>query len=431
MQQKKLLNNFEEVLEALNRIADLIISNQDLDFTNLEILKKIRDKVKVFAAIVYEIDSEKKCLYLKSHTRSKLAQMVINFIRNVDIFSVTYPLEADVLISKCVREGKIVTSSILSDFFYPVFNQKAAMDKMQQLMKLENCAAIPIKANNVITGAFFVVSRKKEFTRAELLLLQLFANFYGMAQINFTNIDKLRKNYQAEKEATAILTHELKTPISIAYSSSELLGLTLEKYRNSFKPEFVGKIRQQQLEIQESILRMNMICNSIFSMTEVENHLSLENQKLNLHQDLDKMVQVYKKYSQKGLKFNYYEKICSGTFYGPSVQFQQVVSIILENAFKYTKEGCVEMDLEMDGKQIICQITDTGPGISDDEKKKVFERFFRSSNTDKLKKQRGLGLGLYIAKKITDKLKGTLELVDNPKGQGSRFIIKFPVYKKK
>lgn len=430
MLQKKLLNNFEEVLEALNRIADLIISNQDLDFTNLEILKKIRDEVKVFAAIVYEIDREKQCLYLKSHTRSKLAQMVLNFIRHVDIFSVTYPLDADVLISKCVREKKIITSSTLSDFFYPVFNQKPAMDKMQKLMRLENCVAVPIKANNVITGAFFVVSRKKEFTRAELLLLQLFANFYGMAQVNFTNIDNLKKSYQSEKEASAILTHELKTPISIAYSSSELLGITLEKYQSSFNPEFVKKIRNQQLEIQESIMRMNMICNSIFSMTEVENNLSLENQKLNLHHSIDKIVQVYKKFGRKDLKFFYREKLIEGTFYGPSVQFEQVISIILENAFKYVKSGKVEMDLTMSDKEMVATITDTGPGISDDEKKKVFERFFRSRDAEKVRKQKGLGLGLYIAKKITDKLKGTIELVDNPDATGSRFIIKFPVYKK-
>jgi two-component system sensor histidine kinase CiaH len=107
-----------------------------------------------------------------------------------------------------------------------------------------------------------------------------------------------------------------------------------------------------------------------------------------------------------------------------------VISIILENAFKYVKSGKVEMDLTMSDKEMVATITDTGPGISDDEKKKVFERFFRSRDAEKVRKQKGLGLGLYIAKKITDKLKGTIELVDNPDATGSRFIIKFPVYKK-
>lgn len=418
------------LIRKINSIAEKILISNSIQETTESILENLKSELNAFAGVIFLNDPEKKQIYAYAHTKDKVIDHANKILRR-DPFSISFSLkDKRPLLVKSFLNNKILIGKKLAGYFAPIIN-RMTLEVIQNFLGIKFCLCAPIRINHKSVGCLFMVFKRDVLDEREMALIQLYANMSGVALENHRNIEKLRVQYESEKQASAILTHELKTPISIAYSSSELLGLTLEKYRNSFKPEFVEKIRQQQLEIQESILRMNMICNSIFSMTEVENHLSLENQKLNLHQDLDKMVQVYKKYSQKGLKFNYYEKICSGTFYGPSVQFQQVVSIILENAFKYTKEGGVEMDLEMDGKQIICQITDTGPGISDDEKKKVFERFFRSSNTDKLKKQRGLGLGLYIAKKITDKLKGTLELVDNPKGQGSRFIIKFPVYKKK
>ncbi|MCC7432629.1 GAF domain-containing sensor histidine kinase, partial [Candidatus Peregrinibacteria bacterium] len=312
--------------------------------------------------------------------------------------------------------------------FYPVFKQKRAMDAMQLLMRFGACAAIPIKINNVVMGAFFVVSKKKEFSKPEILLLQLFANFYGMAKTNFNNIESLRKLYETEKETAAILTHELKTPIAIAYNSSAILGQTIEKYGSALKTEFVDKLKTQQLEIQESIIRMNMICNSIFSLTEVENNLSVENQKLDLSNSIGRMVYTYKNFTKKEVAFSYKEKIKKGVYYGPAIQFGQVISIVLENAFKYTKKGYVKMFLNMTGKVMECTITDSGPGISKNEREKIFERFYRSDSTIKVGK--GLGLGLYIATKIAAKLGGKIDLMDNPDQRGSRFVIRFPVYTK-
>jgi signal transduction histidine kinase len=157
----------------------------------------------------------------------------------------------------------------------------------------------------------------------------------------------------------------------------------------------------------------------------------LDHQKLDLVKGMDELVMVYKRYEKKKVQFFYRKKIEKGVFYGAGIQFVQVISVILENAFKYTFQGSVSLDLIQTSKEMRCRVIDTGPGISDKEKKKVFERFYRSGHQVGGNFDKGMGLGLYIAKKITEKTGGELELTDNPEGKGCCFEVRFPVFKKK
>lgn len=427
MIQKKQNLDSEKALAGLNTIANMILSNKDPNITTMQILNYLQSSLGTFGAVSLKIDEKSQCLVLDNFTKSKI---VLNALRLVpfDVDDIKYPLSSTALISSCVREDRIVKSNRLADFFFPVIKARKLLDSIQAVLGLKFCLGVPVKVDNKVVGAFFVVSKREDLSDVEKQLLQLYANMSGIAVENHRNMDMLKHLYETEKETAAILTHELKTPIAIAYNSSAILGQTIEKYGNALKTEFVDKLKTQQLEIQESIIRMNMICNSIFSLTEVENNLSVENQKLDLSNSIGRMVYAYKNFSKKGVAFSYKEKIKEGIYYGPAVQFEQVISIILENAFKYTKKGYVKMYLNMTGKLMECTITDSGPGIPKNERQKIFDRFYRSDSTIKVGK--GLGLGLYIATKIATKLGGKIDLMDNPDQRGSRFIIRFPVYTK-
>ncbi|MCC6643840.1 GAF domain-containing sensor histidine kinase [Candidatus Peregrinibacteria bacterium] len=421
--------NFNYSLAGLNNIAEMILGNADPDITRVEILQYLENSLQTFGAVALEVDSKKKILVLKSFTQSKLIMRVMKMVP-LDVYKLTYPLNANVLISRCVREDKVLSSSRLRDFFYPVFKLGKVLDVVQKVLGLKLAMAMPIKVNSKVIGAFFCVSKRASMSPTELQLLQLYANLYGIALENSKNIRNLNRLYEAEKETSAMLTHELKTPIAIAYNSSELLGFLIKKYEKSFQNDYIEKMRSHQLQIQESILRMNGIFNSIFSLTEVENNLTVDNQKLNLQESVGRIVDVYQTYKPDLIKLSYNHKIKKGIYYGPGIQFEQIISIVLENAFKYTKSGKIDVDLQMDGKKMVCTITDTGPGIADRDKVKVFERFVRANKAHS-KHEKGLGLGLYIAKKIAEKLKGDIKLLNNPKTKGSRFVISFPVYTKK
>lgn len=102
----------------------------------------------------------------------------------------------------------------------------------------------------------------------------------------------------------------------------------------------------------------------------------------------------------------------------------QILNNLLSNAIKYSPEHTrIVFDTLIDDKMINITVQDQGIGISDDDQKHLFERFFRASNSGNIK---GTGLGLHIVKRSIDLVGGTIE-VDSEIGKGTRFTILLPV----
>ncbi len=112
------------------------------------------------------------------------------------------------------------------------------------------------------------------------------------------------------------------------------------------------------------------------------------------------------------------------TLKGDPLLLQILINNLLENAIKYSpREGEIKAILEKKGDQIDLQVQDQGPGIPDDERKKVFSKFYRIGNESTRKKQ-GTGLGLYLCRKIARDHNGDIS-VTNLEGGGSNFIVRF------
>ena len=109
-------------------------------------------------------------------------------------------------------------------------------------------------------------------------------------------------------------------------------------------------------------------------------------------------------------------------------QVERAVGNLLQNAFNYTPEGGeVKLSAEAvtyeDGKHILVSVSDTGPGISQEEMKKIFNRYYRSPKTAGIK---GTGLGLAIVKAVAEAHGGRVE-VESEEGKGSTFKLILPV----
>ena len=101
---------------------------------------------------------------------------------------------------------------------------------------------------------------------------------------------------------------------------------------------------------------------------------------------------------------------------------------VLDNAFKYTPAGGkVIIKASTDPNQIFLQISDTGVGIPDDQKDKIFSKFFRAANVVKLQTE-GSGLGLFIVKSIIERHHGTVSYISE-EGHGTTFTITIPLPK--
>ncbi|MBP6732650.1 MAG: HAMP domain-containing histidine kinase, partial [Chitinophagales bacterium] len=105
--------------------------------------------------------------------------------------------------------------------------------------------------------------------------------------------------------------------------------------------------------------------------------------------------------------------------------FTSVVINLIENAIKYSAEGStVKVNLQEDAQNVYLVVADTGAGISDIEKKKVFDKFYRVGNED-TRKTKGTGLGLYIVKRVVEICNGEINIEDN-QPHGSIFNLRFP-----
>src|SRR6202000_2532727 len=103
---------------------------------------------------------------------------------------------------------------------------------------------------------------------------------------------------------------------------------------------------------------------------------------------------------------------------------QMLVSNLLENALKYSpKEGRITLLLQKEGRKIQLMVKDEGPGISDEEKKKIFGKFYRSGQ-EATRQTKGTGLGLYLCRKIASDTKASIKVSDNSPS-GSIFTVSF------
>jgi two-component system sensor histidine kinase CiaH len=109
---------------------------------------------------------------------------------------------------------------------------------------------------------------------------------------------------------------------------------------------------------------------------------------------------------------------------GDELLLQIALSNLIDNALKYApKESPVYVDLMDEDDLLQIKVSDEGPGVPDEEKKRIFEKFYRSG-TENTRKAKGTGLGLYLTKKIIRDHNGDIFVIDNTP-HGSIFVIQF------
>ncbi|MEI6581264.1 MAG: ATP-binding protein [bacterium] len=108
-------------------------------------------------------------------------------------------------------------------------------------------------------------------------------------------------------------------------------------------------------------------------------------------------------------------------------KISEVVTNLVDNAIKYTAQGSVDIEIEGDKESVTVRVRDTGIGISSQEQKHLFEKFYRVNNT-MTREHSGTGLGLYIARNLVELYGGRI-WVESVLGRGSAFAFKLPLVK--
>ncbi|HEX9415619.1 MAG TPA: ATP-binding protein, partial [Gaiellaceae bacterium] len=103
---------------------------------------------------------------------------------------------------------------------------------------------------------------------------------------------------------------------------------------------------------------------------------------------------------------------------------RQVLENLIDNAVKYARRGPVRVAVERGERSVVFSVSDDGPGIAEDERERIFEKFYRS-DVQMASGVGGTGLGLYICRELVNRMGGRLWLDSTP-GAGSLFLFELP-----
>jgi two-component system sensor histidine kinase CiaH len=219
---------------------------------------------------------------------------------------------------------------------------------------------------------------------------------------------------QQQQNFMMAVTHELKTPLSVARLNLE----TLKRYQ-------LDAQKQQKLidtSLQET-LRLDMLINNILISSQLDGK-GYQTQKELLDFSTLVMGEVKSfcaRYPDRPVQTAIDDEI---EITGDTLLLKLLMSNLLENANKYSAKGTPISVWLQKNKSLSLQVKDNGPGIADIEKEKVFRKFYRIGN-EQTRTAKGTGLGLYICKKIAAMHNASIHASDNT-SQGAVFTVQFP-----
>jgi len=219
----------------------------------------------------------------------------------------------------------------------------------------------------------------------------------------------VRSNHKLSRQQNNFMlsiTHELKSPIAA-------IKLNLQ----TMARRQLNAATQHQL-IERSIKeadRLNDLCNNLLLASQLEGSRFKPTEE---RIDMSALTQESLEEFQHRGRNNFIAEISEDCFTsGDKLLWKLAVNNLLENAAKYSPEGAtVKLSLMQQEDDLVLKVEDEGIGISDEEKGKIFDKFYRVGNEES-RKTKGTGLGLYLTAKIVSQHKGRITVCDNtPRG---------------
>lgn len=232
----------------------------------------------------------------------------------------------------------------------------------------------------------------------------------------YRSVRRQFKLQQQQQNFMMAVTHELKTPISVVRLNLE----TLQKY--SLDIEKQKRLIRTTLE---ETTRLNFLTNNILISSQLEGGgYKFSKEELDLSSLLADSIQDFRNRFPDRIFKEQVEP--DSDIKGDPLLLQMLINNLLENAIKYSpRESPVTASLQHDGNLIRLKISDEGPGIAEEEKKRVFEKFYRIGN-ESTRKTQGTGLGLYLCSKIASDHNADISVTNNTPS-GSTFVVTFHV----
>jgi len=239
-----------------------------------------------------------------------------------------------------------------------------------------------------------------------------------------STLDEMAKSIQAEREferrLTADVAHELRTPL-------QAIQATVEAMQDGVLPadaEHLSVVRNETV-------RLGRLADSILELSRLENRsVRIRRAPVDPAVPLMRAVDAHRALLES-LELTVITAIDEGGVVSADVDLlTQAFGNLLGNAARYTPEGgTVTVSLHYDARQAVVTVADTGIGIPQDQRDRIFTRFYRS-DAARERSRHGFGIGLAVVKEIVDQQGGTVGFRSNEPGPGTTFEVRLPAVRR-
>ena len=259
------------------------------------------------------------------------------------------------------------------------------------------------------------------FFNEKELEISLMPSSKSTTLILLTNKRSLEYQRQLQERMLGDAAHELKTPLTALM----LLGDRLDNLVKKKDRPLIKRLRKE-------ILRLKLMVNDLLELSRLVNASSVEdelNKRINLEEIVLNGWNTLKPLADKKKLDLVNTSKTNSLIEGNSEKLYRVVFNLLDNAIRFSPDsGKISTQIHEDDKYLILSIKDEGPGLSKDDLKNMFQRFYRGDPSRYKNKRIGSGLGLSIAQQIVVNHKGSIEACNDING-GALMKIKLPLQK--
>ena len=314
--------------------------------------------------------------------------------------------------------------------------------KLEDILKLENGQGVAIPAQNNLV--FYAVNNGQNYTTREYFLVNLqgqkkpvafnIITAHSPKNERIVTFYDITSELEAESEQTEFIStasHEMRTPVA---SIEGYLGLAL----NPKTATIDERAKKYLEEAHKSSQHLGKLFRDLLDVTK------LDDKRIKAHLTPIEVTSTVRsiaegqipKMSEKNIHFTFGSSssanmnggrvINQEVFASIDVDFlREIINNLIENAIKYTNNGGgIWVNVRGDGDRVLINVTDTGIGISPEDSKHVFQKFYRADNSE-TRTIGGTGLGLYIVKERVEAMSGST-WVESTFGEGSTFYVAFP-----